>query len=69
MTSLKLKFKMQDNKIKTISIKNANPAAQKEDITALANHMVTNSMLNLNGVKLASFEEAVIVETNETKVK
>lgn len=68
MITLKLKFKMNDNKEKTVSIKNAKSTALETDIRALGNYMATNDMLDYGGNRIASFSGAVMVDTRETAI-
>ncbi|MDO5085809.1 MAG: DUF2922 domain-containing protein, partial [Erysipelotrichaceae bacterium] len=68
MNTLKMKFKMENAKEKTLSIKNVKATALEEDIKALGNYIAQNQMLNYAGVKITEFMGAVLVNTKETKI-
>ena len=69
MNTLKLKFKLKDNKQKTISIKNVKKTATQEDIKALGVYISNNSMLNYDGVKIDSFLGASLDELKQTSIQ
>lgn len=69
MNTLKLKFKLTDNKEKTISIKNVKQDLNQDDVKALANYIVTNAMIIYGTVKVASFIEAIVENTKQTKIQ
>ena len=45
MNTLKLKFKLNDNKDRSISLKNVKIDATQDDIKALGNYIANNNML------------------------
>ena len=45
MNTLKLKFKLNDNKEKSISLKNVKIDSTQDDIKALGNYIANNNML------------------------
>ena len=45
MNTLKLKFKLNDNKEKSISLRNVKIDATQDDIKALGNYIAENNML------------------------
>lgn len=69
MNTLKLKFKLTNDKEKTVNIKNAKPSSTLDDIKALGNYIAQNEILNYSGNKVKAFIGAVMVDTTETNIE
>ena len=69
MNTLKLKFKLNDNKEKSISLKNVKIDATQDDIKALGNYIVENNMLIYGTAKADKFTGAVLESSQQTIIK
>lgn len=68
MNTLKLTFKLADNKERSITLKNVKQDAAQVDVKALGNYIATNAMLIFDGVKATSFVKAVLENSNQTVI-
>ena len=65
MNTLKLKFKLNDNKEKSISLKNVKIDS---DIKALGNYIANNNMLIYGTAKVDKFIGAVLENSRQTVI-
>ena len=68
MNTLKLKFKLNDNKDRRISLKNVKIDATQDDIKALGNYIANNNMLIYGTAKVDKFIGAVVENTQQTVI-
>ena len=68
MYTLKLKFKLNDNKDRSISLKNVKIDATQDDIKALGNYIANNNMLIYGTAKVEKFIGAVLENTQQTVI-
>ncbi|EFM40088.1 PF11148 family protein [Peptostreptococcaceae bacterium AS15] len=68
MNTLKLKFKLNDNKDRSISLKNVKIDATQDDIKALGNYIANNNMLIYGTAKVDKFIGAVVENTQQTVI-
>ncbi|SKC45105.1 Protein of unknown function [[Eubacterium] yurii] len=69
MNTLKLKFKLNDTKEKSISLKNVKIDATQDDIKALGNYIAENNMLIYGTAKVDKFTGAVLESSQQTLIK
>ena len=69
MNTLKLKFKLNDNKEKSISLKNVKIDATQDDIKSLGNYIAENNMLVYGSSKVDKFTGAVLESSQQTLIK
>ena len=68
MNTLKLKFKLNDNKEKSISLKNVKIDSTQDDIKALGNYIANNNMLIHGTAKVDKFIGAVLENSRQTVI-
>ena len=69
MNKLKLKFKLNDTKEKSISLKNVKIDATQDDIKSLGNYIAENNMLVYGSSKVDKFTGAVLESSQQTLIK
>lgn len=69
MNTLKLKFKLNDTKEKSISLKNVKIDATQDDIKSLGNYIAENNMLVYGSSKVDKFTGAVLESSQQTLIK
>lgn len=68
MNILKLKFKLENEKEKTLSVKNAKAEPIAEDVKALGDYIAANKMITQKNINVASYVGAVLETTSEKPI-